>query len=105
MCKQNFQHRCMECDEIVTNPICSECLAKSMRIAVGETSPKLSNLIQGFSTMGETTCIFCRKAVGLCAHCFSKDVYELLQGKNPSLAKVFRSEFDFELRTKLVDFD
>ena len=98
-------HRCMECDEIVTNPICSECLAKRMQVAVGEKNRKLAKEIKGISTFGETHCIFCGKSVGLCAHCFSKDIYEYLAEKNEELAKSFRSMFDFNLRTKIIDFE
>ncbi len=98
-------NRCMECDEIVTNPICCECLAERMRAVVAEDSPKLAKLIMGINTMGETLCLFCHKSVGLCAHCFSKDVYELIEEKNPQLAKKFMGQFDFELRAKAVDFE
>ncbi len=98
-------NRCMECDEIVTNPICSECLAERMRTAVAEDSPKLAKLITGINTMGETLCLFCHHSVGLCAHCFSKDVHELIAENNPQLAKKFMVQFDFELRTKTVDFE
>lgn len=97
-------NRCMECDEIITNPICANCLAAKMRIVVGEQRPDLVQDITGFVVDGETACISCGEKMGLCAHCFSRGVYEFLSTKDQKLAKEFMGRFDFELRRKLVDF-
>lgn len=97
--------RCMECDNAVVNPICPECLAQRMRMVVGEKDPELARHITGANTLGETKCIFCGKSVGVCAPCFSRDIYEFIKERNAELADNFKAIFDFDLRTKIVDFD
>jgi len=99
------EHRCIECDEAISNPICTECLARRMREVVGESNLKLARSIKGIPTQGGTSCIFCGKEVGVCAHCFSRDVYEFLQEKNQRLAKLFQSQFDFNLRNRNIYFE
>ncbi len=96
--------RCVECDEIISNPLCSECLAERMRMVVQVERPDLAAEINGFRIEGDTTCISCGKGMGLCAHCFSKGIYEFLQENDSSLAKEFANQFDFNLRT-LADFE
>jgi len=75
-----------------------------MRVMVQEYAPLLAAQIYGAEIDGDTNCIKCGKGMGLCAHCFSKDIQEYLQEHNPVLAKEFASRFDFELRQKLTDF-
>ena len=100
----SVSNRCVECDDIITNPICTECLAKKMRLVVAEHDLKLAEDIIESDVPGETWCIKCGKEMGVCAHCFSKDVYELLVHRNYPHTKEFLSRFDFFLRTKLSDY-
>jgi len=95
-------HRCMECDEVITNPICTDCLASSMRASLAPTHPRLANKIHSFPLDGQTQCVLCRNPMALCAHCFSKDIYQFLEEKHPQLAKEFLTNFDFDLRRELV---
>lgn len=94
-------HQCVECDDIITNPICGDCLAKEMRVMLQEYDPALAETISYFAIEGEMQCIFCKQKMALCAHCFSKDVHEYLKEKNPTLASEFVSRFDFDLRQNL----
>ena len=96
------QHRCVECDDIIANPICPNCLAAQMMVMVGEYDQTLVNCIKGISIEGETRCIICNEKMGLCAQCFSRDVYQLLNDKNQKVSKEFLQRFDFELRKELV---
>lgn len=98
------QNRCIECDEIITNPICTECLAERMRIVVEEFDSELAQQIHGFNVEGETHCIRCGKSMALCAHCFSRDIYEFISEKDHHLAAEFASRFDFDVRRELKDF-
>jgi hypothetical protein len=97
-------HSCVQCDEAITNPICTDCLADRMRIMIGEHSKKLAEEVVSVPIDGDTICITCGSRMGLCAHCFSKDVHEDLNEINPILAREFLGRFDFEIRKKLVDF-
>ena len=96
------QHRCVECDAIITNPVCPHCLATQMMVMVGEYDPQLVDFIKGISIDGETKCIICNAKMGLCAHCFSKDMYRFLNSKDEKIGKEFLQRFDFELRRELV---
>lgn len=97
-------NQCVECDEVITNPICTECLAERMRLVVGEHDALLAQQIQGIEIEGGTDCLFCGKSMALCAHCFSRETYEFLQENNPSLAAEFASRFDFDVRQELAEF-
>ena len=97
-------NRCVECDEVITNPICSDCLAIQMRQMVAEQDQELAGMITGADIDGATNCILCGQSMGLCAHCFSKDIYELLQERHPDMAQEFASRFDFDLRKAVADF-
>src|SRR3989338_3292862 len=93
---------CVECDVVITNPICPECLAERMKVMVQESDPDLAKEIRGMHIEGDTRCIFCNKSMSLCAHCFTMDVYEFLHDKNPELAEEFAGRFDFEIRKALI---
>lgn len=95
-------HRCIQCNEVITNPLCASCLARSMAISVGEHNLKLAKMIEGFKVEGDTSCISCGEKMGLCAHCFSKGIYEFLLERKPDIAATFLGHFDFELRRELV---
>lgn len=98
-------NRCVECDEVITNPLCSECLSREMQIMVSEHDQQLAAEIDGFRIEGETRCICCGKNMGLCAHCFSRDVYDFLSERNHykgDLLDDFVANFDFDLRRELV---
>lgn len=50
----------------------------------------------------ETTCLFCGQTMTVCAHCFSRDVYEQIVGDDAEIGKEFLERFDFDLRRELV---
>ena len=95
-------NRCVQCEEVITNPLCPDCLAMQMVVMVGEYDEKLAKHIEGFKMDGDTTCISCGSKMGLCAYCFSKDVYHFLKEKQEVVAKEFLNRFDFDLRKELV---
>ena len=98
-------NRCVQCDQVITTPLCTSCLAERMMVTVGEHDLKLAKTIKGFNIEGETICISCGQKMGLCAHCFSKDIYTYLSEKLPekkSLAADFLSQFDYDLRKDFV---
>ncbi len=95
---------CVECEEIITNPICPECLTKRMKKVIGEYNKVLAEEIFASNIPGETRCLFCGKGMALCARCFSKDVYSFLEQKDTGAAQEFLSRFDFEIRKRQVEF-
>jgi hypothetical protein len=95
-------NRCVECDEIIANPICSDCLAKKIKIMVSEHDEKLAEMISSTKIGGNTICIRCNNEMGLCAHCFTKEIYELLKENNVTLAEKFKARFNFNRETSSV---
>ena len=93
---------CIECEEVITNPICPDCLAGRMREWVAELDPKLVSEITGFNMSGPTKCLFCGKGMSICAHCYSRDIYEQLKGRNSKVAEEFLARFDFDLRREML---
>lgn len=94
--------RCVECDGVISNPICPSCLALKMRLWVGEVRADMAEDIDGFELPGEVQCLFCGKGMSICAHCFSKGIYEQLVGKDRAVAQEFLSRFDFDLRKEIL---
>ncbi|HLD33912.1 MAG TPA: hypothetical protein VJB66_04245 [Candidatus Nanoarchaeia archaeon] len=99
---ENTATSCVVCDEIITNPICPDCLAPKMRSWVSESNQKLAKEIDGFSMGGDVNCLFCGEGMSICAHCFSRDVYEQIALHDKKLAREFMARFDFELRKELL---
>jgi hypothetical protein len=93
---------CVVCDHEITNPICPDCLAARMRTWLQEVEPSLVGEVDGFELAGEVNCISCGNAMGICAHCFSKDVYEQIKVRDETVAEEFLSRFDFDLRREIV---
>ena len=92
-------NRCIECTDVITNPVCPGCLAKEMQVMVSEHNEALAMQITApHIPGGETMCISCGDSMNLCAHCFSKDVYLFLEHHNEQIAEEFMRRFDFELR-------
>lgn len=94
-------NRCVQCDNVITNPLCSLCLAERMFMVIGELDPELASTIKGSEMTGDTKCLFCGEGIGLCASCFSIDIYNFLSERKSSLAANFLSQFDFDLRKKI----
>jgi hypothetical protein len=94
---------CIGCFEEITNPICSSCLCKQMKVMVNEYDSKLVNEIAPCMIEGDINCISCGRRMGLCAHCFSMDIFQLIKQKNEQLAKEFIGRFDYDLRRSLFN--
>jgi hypothetical protein len=74
-----------------------------MRAFVQEHDTVLAHDIDGCTIDGGTQCLKCGKPMGLCAHCFSRDIYHLIKLKKPELAEEFMSRFDFDLRRTMLE--
>ena len=92
---------CVECYEQITNPICSHCLSTEMKAMLN--NHKLAKDITPCDIEGDVNCIKCNRLMGLCAHCYSRDIYEFIKTQNQKIAKEFISRFDFDLRRSLFN--
>jgi len=62
----------------------------------------LAEEIVGFRLDGGSSCITCGRSMGICAHCFSKDIYLYLKERGSPIADEFIGRFDFDLRKQFV---
>ncbi len=73
---QILDAKCIVCREGITNPICPECLAKE----IGYWRPELkTSLAMPAASAESVRCMFCGKGMTICAHCYSKDIYDLIK--------------------------
>lgn len=49
-----------------------------------------------------TVCIICGGNMNVCAHCYTKEIYEMLKEKNPELCEEFLVHFNYEIRSPCV---
>jgi len=100
--------QCVVCEEAITNPVCSECLATEIRHWLVEKKPSLVPLFEekadifSASTPEGTTCILCNSGMNVCPHCLSLEVYLWLQEDYEDYAEEFLDLFNFELRECLA---
>ena len=94
---------CTVCADIITNPICPECLTFRVFSWLNEINPQLAKEIKNLNIKVEegTPCIFCGQKMNICAHCFCYDIYEFLAEHSQKLAQEFASRFDFEIRKEI----
>lgn len=93
---QVLDAECIICREGITNPICPECLAKEIR----SWYPRIRIMGTPMS-YGEVKCLFCGKRMSICAHCYTRDIYEQLKEEDSILAEEFIEVFDFGLKEDL----
>jgi len=94
-----MENRCVECQQIIENPICPRCLGREIKQWLKEKVPELATILEITPNYGTgTKCIFCNKDVAICAHCFSKDVYLEVTKLRPELSEDFISCFNYGLR-------
>ena len=93
---------CIGCHEDVTNPICPACLEKEIVTWLSERKPDLVPCITGASNeitgAWVTYCIVCGDKMGICGHCFTKEIIEVIRQKAPELEDEFLLLFNFKLR-------
>lgn len=97
-------NNCLECQQVITNPICSGCLTKTMSMWLQEKKPELAQNLELDDAQGDTLCLFCSRGMSICAHCTSRDVYDYLAEIDMTIAKEFAARFDFELRADVFAY-
>ncbi len=96
---QMLDAKCIVCREGITNPICPECLAKE----IGYWRPELKTSLATPAASAESVrCMFCGKGMSICAHCYSRDIYDLIEEEFPWLAEEFIERFNFGLKEELT---
>ena len=92
--------RCLICNEVISNPICPECINKEIRDWLVD---KEIDLISNTNEIGSTKCVICGKNIGICPSCYTSEIYDIIKKKYPSLQQQFKTFFNYELRHNLVE--
>ena len=94
---QGTSGTCFVCNEVITNPICPECLKKQMKIWLTNKAPKLTPIleIQALSEPEEDNikCILCGEGMEICNYCYTTEIHELIKLHEPRLAQEFEMVF------------
>lgn len=94
---------CGICNEAITNPICPECLEKEIKTWLKVKNPNMVNKVMGVTSIfsgfeySSMNCVLCGKSMNICAHCYVKEIYEILSEYDKNLAQDFKFTFNFDL--------
>jgi len=101
---------CGVCGEVVTQPVCPECLEREMidwLAFKGENIAELLNFIKETTNIFKaydclnTKCVICGKKMRVCAHCYCKEIFDYMNGRYPELEDEFITHFDFNIHFKM----
>jgi len=106
MLKKYVYGICMECHEVIYNPICPSCLSTEIRKWLEDTNFRMKKPVvsemQSILNRGRcfgSSCVICRKqSTFLCPYCFTELVYKKL--KQLKIAKKILLDF-----LKIFNFD
>ena len=103
---ETWETSCLVCGDVITNPICTECLEEGIVDWLAIKNPTLIPQVKLLAEISEpreenlTTCIFCGKKIDTCMYCFIQDVLEVLQHNCPELVDGFLEHFSYEAEYK-----
>ena len=93
---------CVMCEEAITNPICPACLQEGVQQWLKEQQQdtlvdEVGELTRGiFANHGSTFCIKCGSCMGLCAYCYTKEVFDVIKCC-PTLITQYLEYFNYDL--------
>lgn len=97
---ENWGTECVVCGEVITNPICIDCLEREVIGYLMPENPVFLTLVKGVSEFfrnseeeRKTTCILCGSRMNVCSHCYKNEIYELLLESSIEMAEDFKEGF------------
>jgi len=98
-------HQCRGCKQVITNPMCPGCIAKGVEQWALIWMPEIIPYLRFDNSLGiegtGTRCALCLRDMSQCAHCYSREIYDLVVASIPELGDRFLQHFDFELKENL----
>jgi hypothetical protein len=96
------EHACRNCKQVITNPMCPGCISKGVEQWALIWMPELLPYLKPTDNLGTgTRCVLCSRDMSSCAHCYSREIYDLVMEAMPELEDQFLQHFNFELRESL----
>jgi len=91
---------CALCNEVITNPVCIDCVENEIAAWLYEVKPELVKELRRKSEeidldYGETHCILCKNYMSICTFCYTNHIFEWLKIRVPEFIREFRTFFDF----------
>ena len=99
---ERWEHACIHCSEIITNPVCGACLSKQIEQWLLEKSEELVEQMRqktkalDLDGQGQR-CVVCGGDMTLCPYCYIEYVYFWLRDEHPWLIAEFIDFFNFDL--------
>jgi len=95
------------CNEVVTNPVCMNCVEKEVEAWLSEVRPALVEELKAKTeeieiSFGDTNCILCNDKMCICTYCYTNHIFNWLK-KYPELIIEFRMIFDIKKNIKLYE--
>ena len=99
---------CIICKEVITNPICLECINHEIKGWLGENNPKLITLVDDktrnicdeyeyINSYNQMNCVICRNSMSICYECYLKEISNALKPKGVKIFDRFNRMFNFNL--------
>ena len=84
---------CVLCNEPITNPICTKCIARSVEVWLMRNNPELIDIVESRLDLFESyenidnnvKCIICNSTMNVCAYCASQEIYEWIKESNDKI--------------------
>lgn len=90
---------CVLCTDVITNPLCPECLLQEMMDWAYDKEDVMLALLDEMESIkcfdGTTPCLKCSNNFSICAYCFTEQVRENLDYYFPEIAAEFSTFFNF----------
>lgn len=90
---------CVVCEQVITNPVCPDCLEQEVKTWLYEVKPELVAEAEDKTTdiawkAGSSTCILCKDKMTLCPYCYLKHIESLVK-YDSKLKDQFQTFFNF----------
>lgn len=105
---ETWDTSCWVCGDVITNPVCPECLAVEIEDWLARINPDLIPSVRQMSRTVEdkehntTTCILCGDKIDTCTFCFVQDIINLLKMTYPDMVNQFLEHFSYDVKYNLV---
>ncbi|MBU1201001.1 MAG: hypothetical protein KJ583_07555 [Nanoarchaeota archaeon] len=92
-------NECIVCREVITNPVCVECIEMEIQTWLYEVKPELVEELNRVTDeinfkFGDTSCILCKEDMSVCTYCYIHHILTWLE-KHPYLIGEFKRLFNF----------
>ena len=94
----NAYATCVACSEVITNPVCTDCLGMEMSQWLSEKEGKCigTYAVSSEKTIG-VSCVLCHTAMNLCSRCFAKEELQAMGFESEEMKEEFYTYFDYFL--------